>query len=355
MAEAPDKTLDVGDIKDRLFWHRRGHPEPNTECVVEFGYSAAESDELSLMKGEEVVILTPKGDKRGYWWEAQKPDGTRGVVPINFLRYKLDDTLFPDYEIMMSKVYGSGTEVVARANCDTGRPIDGLETLKFEKGDRMIIINPIESNPGWYRARLMSSSGKPCKLQEGVVHGNILEATYEAYQKVFSSTKKPKAEDNEPQPLYDSFEEFQQYSMWFTFRGCENGSLDALYHRLASMARMEYDEFMQTKQAIYIMRQKVSDECYVGGARILHKELGGHFLTWDKTHKSRFDEECYEVPGFVDWQLEVTPLSPTQNLNVERAKKILSNNALKPDGLNEEMVFDNNEEWTEFITWLLPK
>lgn len=349
------KALDVGDIKNRLFWHRRGHPEPNSECVAEFGYFATQPDELTFRKGEELWILRPKGDQRGYWWEARNSEGMTGVVPVNFLRYKCDDTLFPDYELMMSKVYQSGTEVVARADSHKGSAIQGLLPLNFKKGDRMVIVNPLEESIGWYRARLTSCSGRPCKLQEGVVHGNVLEATYEVYTRKVQTLKQKKSDEDDPQPLYDSFEEFQQDSMWFAYTGCETGSLDALYHRLASMAKMDYDEFMRTEEAIYVMKQNISEESYVGAAHFLHKELAGHFLAWDKSHKSRFDQECYEVPSFVDWQLEIIPIAKQQNLNVERAKKILASNALQPNGLNEELVFDGLEEWTQFVDWLFPK
>ena len=344
-------ALDISSIKEQMFWHRKGHPEENSECVAEFGYYATHPDELSFKKGEELVLLKPGGDKRGYWWDAQNSEGETGIVPLNFLRYKSEDTLFPDYEHMMSKVYPPGTEVVARADSKDIKAPAGLQPLQFKKGDKMIIVNVIEDNAGWYRARLTSCSGKPCRLQEGIVHDNILEATYEVYQRVSTMKSREEPEDFS-QPLYDSFEEFQQDSMWFAFMGCETGSLDALYHRLASMANIEYDDFMKTNRAIYVMTQNISEECYVGAAHVLHKELAGHFLTWDKPHKSRFDRECYEVPRFVDWDVKVFPISPTQNLNVERAKKILALNALQPNGLNEEMVFGGVEEWTQFTGWL---
>lgn len=345
-------ALDISSIKEQLFWHRQGHPEENSECIAEFGYYATHPDELSFKKGEELTLLRPKGDKQGYWWEAQNVDGEIGIVPVNFLRYKSEDTLFPDYEHMMSKVYPSGTEVIARADSKDVKAPAGLKPLQFKKRDKMIIVNTIENSPGWYRARLTSCDGKPCRLQEGIVHENIIEATYEVYQRVSAMKSTDQDSEELSQPLYESFEEFQQDSMWFAFTGCETGSLDALYHRLASMAKIDYNDFIKTSQAIYVMTQKNSEECYVGAAHVLHKELAGHFLTWDKPHKSRFDRECYEVPGFVDWDLKIFPLSSAENLNVERAKKILALNALQPHGLNEEMVFETLEEWTQFTGWL---
>ena len=116
---------------------------------------------------------------------------------------------------------------------------------------------------------------------------------------------------------------------------------------------MTDEGFMTVKEAIYTMRQTINGQFYVGAASILHKELTAHFLSWDKpeSQKTLFDKELFEVPSCFDWELQVFPLEAGQNLNVERAKKIVEKKSLQPNGLNEEMTFTTQEEWEEFEKW----
>lgn len=55
-----------------------------TSYIIDQG-SPDDPTELSFDKGESLEIL----DKRGNWWHARKQDGTTGIVPSNYVSFKL--------------------------------------------------------------------------------------------------------------------------------------------------------------------------------------------------------------------------------------------------------------------------
>eukprot|EP00118_Oscarella_pearsei_P026779 m.310431 g.310431 ORF g.310431 m.310431 type:complete len:350 (+) comp51612_c0_seq1:177-1226(+) len=340
------------EIRQLLFWHRPGCPKPGEQCIAQFNFEAQRDGELSFRKGNPVKLLKPSGQSP-YWWRAEDNDGKQGLVPVNFLRLEDDDPIVADYEEMLAKVYQPGTQVQARAN---SAPKSASE-LVFRRGDLMYIVNQVDERSGWYKARLVSRDGKACEFKEGLVHSNLLESVYEVYQsRTGRGAGGSAAEQLTTDPVYETFEEFQAYSMWFDGRDCQTGSLEALYRRLAQMARMTFEGFMDVQEAVYTVQQTISEQYYVGAASILHKELAAHFLSWDKPDKQKthFDKELFDVPSCYDWRLNVIPLEEEMNLNVERAKLIVSKDSLQPNGLNEEMTFTTQEEWEEFEKWFFP-
>ena len=66
------------------------YPYCSTSVVALYDYQAAESDEITLVKGR-TYDLSVRG--RGYdagWWELFRPDGgevgTTGIAPSNYLK-----------------------------------------------------------------------------------------------------------------------------------------------------------------------------------------------------------------------------------------------------------------------------
>uniref|UniRef100_A0A914NQ10 SH3 domain-containing protein n=1 Tax=Meloidogyne incognita TaxID=6306 RepID=A0A914NQ10_MELIC len=50
--------------------------------VAEFDYQAQEDQELSLVKGERLVLI----DDNKLWWKARNMHGDVGFVPSNYVR-----------------------------------------------------------------------------------------------------------------------------------------------------------------------------------------------------------------------------------------------------------------------------
>ena len=105
--------------------------------------------------------------------------------------------------------------------------------------------------------------------------------------------------------------------------------------------------------------QGVEAKQFVGGAQILHKELAAHFVaqTFDKpaSQLSPLDKELsLHSPNAHDWHLSVFPLQAAQNLHVERAKMILQQGTLHPNGFNVGFSFTTENEWIQFKQWFFP-
>ncbi|XP_076805904.1 uncharacterized protein LOC143449543 isoform X2 [Clavelina lepadiformis] len=110
---------------------------------VKFDFSAQTSKELSLKKGQ-TIIVTKRIDEN--WYTAQSVDGSRsGIVPVQYVEL-LSASASPE------KPRRNGQ---ARAKFDfTGST---KNELSFKKGDEITILKKVDSN--WYRGKLASATG----------------------------------------------------------------------------------------------------------------------------------------------------------------------------------------------------
>ena len=164
-----------------------------------------------------------------------------------------------------------------------------------------------------------------------------------------------------PPPLlnYADINQFIGESGWFTFSGFAPGKV-ALLHVLARKAFMEYGEFMQIKEAVYILTFGQDEKVFVGKAMVLHEELAHHFTCFGKKREEirEIDDDLCHHTQECEWSLKVLPVSNPANLEVEWSKKVVEKTSLvsayDTRGLNEQLTFTSFDSWKEFSDWFFP-
>ncbi|XP_027020461.1 cytoplasmic protein NCK2a [Tachysurus fulvidraco] len=137
----------------------------NIPAVVKFSYTAERDDELTLVKGERVVVMEKCSDG---WWRGSH-DGRVGWFPSNYVREEPayadagfgGDTLgsFRSLRagqgmgLVNGRMAGSGSSVLHVVQ--TLYPFSSVtdEELNFEKGETMEVVEKPENDPEWWRCR----------------------------------------------------------------------------------------------------------------------------------------------------------------------------------------------------------
>lgn len=140
----------------------------NESYVAKYTYASNQADELSLVKGMNVIVLAKEADG---WWQGKNSDGQIGWFPSNYVEQSsagdASQTVYPPRTVLE----------VARAiyPFDSGN----TEELAFKKGDMFDIIDKPESDPEWYEARDVNG-------QVGLVPINYIE-TVPGVSSIFKS------------------------------------------------------------------------------------------------------------------------------------------------------------------------
>lgn len=137
----------------------------NIPAVVKFSYTAERDDELSLVKGDRVVVMEKCSDG---WWRGSH-DGRVGWFPSNYVREEpaYADTSFGGDTLggFRSLRAGQGMGLVNGRLAGTGSsvlhvvqtlyPFSSVtdEELNFEKGETMEVVEKPENDPEWWRCR----------------------------------------------------------------------------------------------------------------------------------------------------------------------------------------------------------
>lgn len=66
--------------------------KPITLAVVTYTYAASQPDEISLQKGESVIVVEKSDDG---WWQGRLPSGATGWFPSNYVTETLTSPLTP--------------------------------------------------------------------------------------------------------------------------------------------------------------------------------------------------------------------------------------------------------------------
>lgn len=140
----------------------RNGPSLNIRCIAKFKYNSTREDELSLEKGDEVIVMEKEADG---WWRGRC--GTRiGWFPFNYVEEAPKAVAAAPQE-PPSKRFVCG--VIALYSFNSGNP----EELPFEKGDFMDIIDQPPDDPDWWEAR--KADGRA-----GLVPRNYVEVVHDA-------------------------------------------------------------------------------------------------------------------------------------------------------------------------------
>ncbi|XP_013419624.1 cytoplasmic protein NCK2 [Lingula anatina] len=122
----------------------------NIPAIVKYAYPSRQSDEMSLVKGEKVIVLEKSSDG---WWKGRKMTGETGWFPSNYVI----ETEDPDISVYttpadMSSENTSQTvlDVVITLYQYKGTSSD---ELTFDKEERLEIIERPQNDPEWWRAR----------------------------------------------------------------------------------------------------------------------------------------------------------------------------------------------------------
>ncbi|KAK3543452.1 hypothetical protein QTP70_020928 [Hemibagrus guttatus] len=137
----------------------------NIPAVVKFSYTAERDDELSLVKGDRVLVMEKCSDG---WWRGSH-DGRVGWFPSNYVR---EEPAYADASFggdtlggFRSLRAGQGMGLVNGRLAGTGSsvlhvvqtlyPFSSVtdEELNFEKGETMEVVEKPENDPEWWRCR----------------------------------------------------------------------------------------------------------------------------------------------------------------------------------------------------------
>lgn len=151
----------------------RNGPSLNIRCLAKFKYASTREDELSLEKGDEVIVMEKEADG---WWRGRC--GTRiGWFPFNYVEEapKQPQTAPIPLEVLVQAAPMVGKNksfvcgVIALYSFNSGNP----EELPFEKGDFLDIIDQPPDDPDWWEARKVDGT-------TGLVPRNYVEVVHDA-------------------------------------------------------------------------------------------------------------------------------------------------------------------------------
>ncbi|KAL8593947.1 hypothetical protein ACOMHN_021799 [Nucella lapillus] len=110
-------------------------------AVVKFNYTAQRADELSLAKGERILVTEKSSDG---WWKGQREGVTQGWFPSNYVeeeeeeeKVEYDSPVGPDHVLALYTFTG---------NTSGGE-------LSFEKGEKLEVMRTVDEDTEWWQAR----------------------------------------------------------------------------------------------------------------------------------------------------------------------------------------------------------
>ena len=140
-----------------LMMNRSNGPSLNIAARAKYRYQGKREDELSLEKGNEVIVMEKEADG---WWKGRC--GTKiGWFPFNYVEE------VGVGEPVRDKKFVCG--VIALYSFNSGNP----EELTFQKGDLLDIIDQPEDDPDWWEARKANGS-------TGLIPRNYVEVVHDA-------------------------------------------------------------------------------------------------------------------------------------------------------------------------------
>ena len=155
-------------------------PSLNINAIAKYKYCGSREDELSLEKGDAVVVMEKEADG---WWRGRC--GNRiGWFPFNYVEEVIDS---PE---KASAAAASASEphekpficgVVALYAFNSGNP----EELAFQKGDLLDIIDQPLDDPDWWEARKANGV-------TGLIPRNYVEIVHDARPIFGGDTTAPK-------------------------------------------------------------------------------------------------------------------------------------------------------------------
>nr|CAD2175566.1 unnamed protein product [Meloidogyne enterolobii] len=109
--------------------------------VAEFDYQAQEDQELSLVKGERLVLI----DDNKLWWKARNMHGDVGFVPSNYVRKEASNNNNADALASSDRRENVLTMATVLFNYTPQRE----DELPLKKGTKLVVLD--KSSDGWWK------------------------------------------------------------------------------------------------------------------------------------------------------------------------------------------------------------
>jgi hypothetical protein len=119
-------------------------------AIAKYAYTAQQRDELSLSKGDRVMVLEKSSDG---WWKGCKDDGQSGWFPSNYVQEESDNNTYADPADRGSGDSGTSPPTLETVTALYPYTSDNTEELNFAKDDELEIIEKPLEDPEWWRAR----------------------------------------------------------------------------------------------------------------------------------------------------------------------------------------------------------
>ena len=156
-----------------LMMNRANGPSLNITARAKFRYQGNRDDELTLEKGDIVVVMEKEADG---WWKGRC--GTKiGWFPFNYVEEVsgAEAVGVPDKAPPPTREKKFVCGVIALYSFNSGNP----EELTFQKGDLLDIVDQPEDDPDWWEARKADG-------HTGLIPRNYVEIVHDA-EPVFGS------------------------------------------------------------------------------------------------------------------------------------------------------------------------
>ena len=158
-----------------LMMNRANGPSLNITAKAKYKYQGNREDELTLEKGDVVVVMEKEADG---WWKGRC--GTKiGWFPFNYVEEvggaEAAAVAAPEKALPQAREKKFVCGVIALYSFNSGNP----EELTFQKGDLLDIVDQPEDDPDWWEARKADG-------QTGLIPRNYVEIVHDA-EPVFGS------------------------------------------------------------------------------------------------------------------------------------------------------------------------
>ena len=154
-----------------LMMNRANGPSLNIAARAKYKYQGNREDELSLEKGDEVIVMEKEADG---WWKGRC--GTKiGWFPFNYVEEVGIAEAVPEPAAPATRQKKFVCGVIALYSFNSGNP----EELTFQKGDLLDIVDQPAEDPDWWEARKANGT-------TGLIPRNYVEIVHDA-EPVFGS------------------------------------------------------------------------------------------------------------------------------------------------------------------------
>ena len=133
--------------------------------VARYAYQAQQQDEISLNKGDKVVVLEKSSDG---WWKGKKDDNEVGWFPSNYVELEDRDNGTYSHPADTPGSHCKGLECIETVVALYPFASSNSEELSFEKDETLEILEKPLVDPEWWKAR----NGK---LEVGLIPRNYVQ------------------------------------------------------------------------------------------------------------------------------------------------------------------------------------